>query len=262
MTENFFSQKTAIVTGASAGIGREIAKEFAMRGAKVIATARRQNRLEQLAEECASFEGKCIPLAADIMHPASAVKIVEAAMTIAGRIDILVNNAAIGFKSTAIETPEVKMQEMLTTNLVGPIKLTQQAIRVMIGQASGSLVFVTSLAGKMGFPGLSVYSASKFGIEGFVEALRSEIAGTGIDVTVLRPGVTDTEFFDVAGMHEYPALLRKRGKIHSPEAVARYLADKLPKRPTELTFGTDRFFLKLLPFIPHHLRLKFLSFIN
>ena len=142
------------------------------------------------------------------------------------------------------------------------MRLTQKVLAEIIKNQRGQIVFVTSLAGKMGFPNLSTYSATKFGIEGFAEAVRSEVTNQGIDITVLRPGVTDTEFFEVAEMTDFADAMKQEGKIHSPKDIADFLLDKLPKKPNELTYGRDKWFIKLLPFLPHNMRLKILSLIS
>lgn len=262
MAENFYKEKTAIVTGASSGIGREIAKGLSERGANVVATARRESRLIQLAEECEEYEGDIYPCTGDITREDDLQKIIETAKKISDRIDILINNAALGFNAPTMDIPLSKMREALDTNLLGTMRLTQKVLAEMIEKQRGQIVFVTSLAGKMGFPNLSTYSATKFGVEGFAEAVRLEIISQGIDITVLRPGVTDTEFFEVAEMTDFADAMKRAGKSHPPQDIADFLLDKLPKRPKELTYGRDKWFIKLLPFLPHAIRLKILSLIS
>lgn len=259
---NFYTEKTVIVTGASSGIGREIAKEFVRNGANVLVTSRREERLKSLVTECESFSGKCIPLVADLRDLSNIDRIVAMASDISGKIDILVNNAALGFDAPLCDIPDEKIIEIFNVNLLATVFLTRAAIQKMPIKQNSSIVFVTSLAGKIGFPNLSAYTASKFAIEGFAEAVRHELHENDISVTVLRPGVTDTEFFDNAMMKGYADNAKQHGKMHSPSIIAKYLIDNLPQSPRELTYGRDSLFIKILPFIPFHLRFKILSLIS
>ena len=262
MSEKYYEGKTAIVTGASSGIGRAVSLQLAENGAHVIAVARRANLLMELEEVSGQVSGTIHALVADISDPNSSRDIKEMALGTTGRIDMLINNAATGLSAPTADISTDKMEGIIKTNLLGTMRLSQEILKVMIEFRKGHLIFITSLAGKMGFPNLSAYSASKFGLEGFAQSVRQEVASQGIEVTVARPGVTDTQFFEIAGMTDFAETMRQRGKIHSPEAFAEFLLTNLPRNPTDFTFGRDKWFLKLLPLLPHQMRLKVLSLIS
>jgi short-subunit dehydrogenase len=129
----------------------------------------------------------------------------------------------------------------------------------MLKNKSGHIIFVTSLAGKMGFPGLSAYSASKFGVEGLAESIRREVSSNNVAVTVLRPGVTDTEFFENANMQEFQKQRKEAGTLHPASKVANELVSKIHKLPNEIVIGNDKWFLRIMPFVPEKLRFAVLG---
>lgn len=262
---NKFNGKTAIVTGASSGIGRAIAKDLAQNGANVIATARREDRLNQLQDECSeSSTGNIHPISIDINDPEAHKIITTQALEINGEINYLINNAATGTNKAFKDLNQEEIIQTVNTNLLSTIRLTQEVHSTMKDQQNGNIIFVTSLAGVMGFPGLSIYSSTKFALEGFAQSLRFETESDNINIVVLRPGVTDTEFFVNAGMEEFAQTMREEGKIHTPERVSRNLLRALEKNrpPTEVIVGNDKWFIKLLPFIPHSMRFQILDIFN
>lgn len=253
--------KSTIVTGASSGIGREIALAFAREGANVLAVARRQDRLKDLAQakENKSNRGEIVPHVIDIREHGSEDSITQAAVSAFGGIDILVNNAAVGMNEPFTELSHGDIDRIIQTNLLAPAFLSQKVLPIMIQNESGHLVFVTSLAGKLGFPGLSAYSASKFGIEGLAESIRREVRPSNIAVTVLRPGVTDTEFFEHANMTDFQKQARSAGSMHPASKVAEELVAKIAKKPNEIVVGNDKWFLRIMPFVPEKLRFAVLG---
>lgn len=257
----YYKGKIAIVTGASSGIGREISRELIRHGSTVIAASRRQDALDSLSIETKDLAGKCIPLPTDIQSDQGQERLLNTAIGQSGQIDFLINNAGVGHMGELAESKPEQMRQSIETNLTASIMLTRRVCKKMIEQEGGHIAFVTSLAGKMGFPGLSVYSASKFGLEGFADAIRQELEPKNIPVTVLRPGVTDTEFFEVAGMESFANNMRKQGSIYSPEFVASKFIKGLPKKPHDINIG-DSLFIKLLPYIPAKYRFKILSLLS
>jgi len=251
--------KSAIVTGASSGIGREIAITLAQEGVNVLAVARRKDRLHNLETLSKNFVGKIFPFSTDLRDRNSHLAIVSKAITLFGKIDLLINDAGVGnnakFESIKVST----IDKIIQTNLMAPIFLTKEVLPLMLKRQSGHIVFVSSLAGKLGFPELSVYSASKFAIEGLAESIRREIGNRNVAVTLLRPGVTDTEFFEKANMKNYYINAKKENRLHSPSSVATELLNEIHKKPNAIVVGSDKWYLRLLPFIPEKYCFKVLD---
>jgi short-subunit dehydrogenase len=251
--------KSAVVTGASSGIGREIALAFSREGVNVLAVARREERLKEISDIATQHIGEIVSFPADLQQNESVEAITAAALSYFGTIDILVNNAAFGKNEAFVDLNESDLEGIIKTNLMAPARLSQKVLPIMIQKQSGHIVFVTSLAGKLGFPGLSAYSASKFGIEGLAESIRREVSRHNVVITVLRPGVTDTEFFENANMQEFEQQSRKAGKLHPPTNVAHELVVKMQSKPNEIVVGSDKWFLRIMPFVPEKYRLTVLG---
>jgi short-subunit dehydrogenase len=179
----------ALVTGASSGIGREVARRLAAGGARVLAHGRDAAALAEL---------DATALIADLAEPGAGARLAEAALDVAGRVDIVVGNAGVGWAGPFAEMPPETTARLLAVNLAAPIELTR-ALLPAFGDRPGYLLFVTSIAGRMGVAGEAVYSATKAGLDSFAESLRFELYGRPVRVGVLVPGVVDTAFFDRRG---------------------------------------------------------------
>jgi short-subunit dehydrogenase len=184
----------ALVTGASSGIGREVALRLSRAGAHVLAHGRDKEALTELAGR---IDGT--PLVADLAETDAGQRLAEDALAAAGRVDILVNNAGIGWAGRFADMPPDVAGRLLAVNLAAPIALTRALLSQLGDGRPGYLMFVTSIAGRMGVAGEAVYSASKAGLDGFAESLRFELAGGPVRVGVLVPGVVDTAFFTRRG---------------------------------------------------------------
>jgi 3-oxoacyl-[acyl-carrier protein] reductase len=186
--------KVAVVTGASAGIGAASARALAGAGARVVVTARRGERLEALAEELRALGTEPIVVAGDAREEGTARGVVDAAMSAAGRIDILLNNAGMGIYKDLVDTSVDDYDEMMDSNMRSTFLFTRHVAPVMIAQQSGTILMLSSMAGKYGFPGEAVYCATKFAQVGFAQALDKELRPHGIKVGAICPGGTKTEF--------------------------------------------------------------------
>jgi len=185
------SGRVVIVTGASSGIGEATARAFAAAGDRVVLTARRAERLQQLAE---ALPGS-LPVPADLARSEDISRIVAQTLHIFGRIDVLVNNAGRGGYDWLERLGEEDIRQEIALNLLAPILLTRSVLPTMQGQGRGVIINVGSAAGRIGAPTLSIYNTTKFGLDGFSEALRREVGPQGIRVCVLYPGgVAGTEF--------------------------------------------------------------------
>jgi short-subunit dehydrogenase len=184
----------ALVTGASSGIGRASAVRLAAAGARVLAHGRDTARLTELARQI-----DAVPLVADLARPDSGDRLAEAALAAADRVDIVVNNAGVGWAGPLAEMAAGDVDRLVLVNLTAPIALTRALLPQMRDRHAGYLMFVSSIAGRLGVAGESVYSATKGGLDVFAESLRLELAGSGVRVGVLVPGVVQTAFFDRRG---------------------------------------------------------------
>jgi short-subunit dehydrogenase len=186
-----------LVTGASSGIGRATALAFAKKGARLALGARRLDRLNAVAKLCLERGSPDVSVRRlDVGQGADARAFVAAALRDHDRIDVLVNNAGLGWMGRLHEMPEDKVEELLATNLKGVITTTQAALPAMLARRSGVIINVSSVVGFRASPYSAVYSATKHAVVGLSHALRGELSGSGVKVCVVYPGVTDTEFFN------------------------------------------------------------------
>ncbi|WP_342647913.1 SDR family oxidoreductase [Mucilaginibacter sp. CSA2-8R] len=188
------SGKVAIVTGASAGIGRASALALAAEGAKVVITARRQDRLEALAAEINAMNTQAYIVAGDANDEATAKRCVETALNEAGRIDILLNNAGMGNYKNLIDTSLEEYDQLMDTNMRTTFIFTRQVVPQMLLQKQGTILMISSMAGLYGFANQAVYCATKFAQVGFAQSLDKELRPSGIKVGVICPGGVKTEF--------------------------------------------------------------------
>ncbi|WEX77667.1 SDR family oxidoreductase [Sinorhizobium numidicum] len=186
--------KTAIVTGASSGIGRAAALLFAREGAKLVLTARRGEALEQLAREIADEGGEAAALAGDVRDEALNKALVDLALNRFGGLDIAFNNAgALGAMGDVASLSVEGWRETLDTNLTSAFLAAKHQAPAMIARGGGSLVFTSSFVGySAGFPGMAAYAAGKAGLIGLVQSLAVEFGARGVRANALLPGGTDT----------------------------------------------------------------------
>jgi short-subunit dehydrogenase len=186
-----------VVTGASSGIGRATALAFAKKKARLALGARRLDRLNAVAKMCLELGSPDVSVRRlDVGQTQDAREFVASALRDHDHIDVLVNNAGLGWMGRFHEMPEEKVEELLATNLKGVITTTQAALPAMLARRKGVIINVSSVVGFRASPYSAVYSATKHALVGLSHALRGELSGTGVKVCVVYPGVTDTEFFD------------------------------------------------------------------
>jgi len=185
-----------VITGASSGIGEAAALAFARKRANLVLGARRVEQLNAVAQKCREKGAPEVTVRRlDVGHRTEARAFVAAALRDHERIDVLVNNAGVGWMGRLHEMPDDSIDELLATNLKGTITTTQAALPSMLAHRRGVIINVSSVLGFRAAPYSAVYSATKHAIVGFSHALRGELSGTGIKVCVVYPASTETEFF-------------------------------------------------------------------
>jgi short-subunit dehydrogenase len=192
LASGYFRGRTALITGASSGIGRDIAGSLARMGANVALLARRKELLHELADEIASDDRAPLVLAADVTKSEEARAAVERALGEFGHLDILINSAGILQAGTVESTSVETLDRMMRVNVYGTLNMIQAVLPSMRKARTGNLVNIGSLAGRRGTPPLGGYCATKFALVGLTEALRVELFGSGVKLSLVMPGVVAT----------------------------------------------------------------------
>jgi len=229
---NTLKDKVVIITGASSGFGKDAARLFAKEGCKVVLAARRLERLQALASEIESQGGEAIAIPMDVVQRADLDLMVKSAIDLYGHIDILFNNAGFGRLDWLENLEPVRdIETQVDVNLLGVIQVTRAVLPYMLGQGSGHIINMSSVAGWIAAPLYSIYSATKFGMRGFTDALRREVSPFGIKVSGIYPGPASTEFGQHTGESEAKRSLNVfQGLSMTSERVARRVVE-LAKHP-------------------------------
>jgi short-subunit dehydrogenase len=220
MASRQLQDKRALITGASGGIGRAIALELAKNGVKLVLVARRKEQLLNVLAEVAALGGEAIAYVGDVTDPTARHQALKTAENSFGGLDILVNNAGVSAHGRFADADPERLRPILETNFFAPVELIRAALPLLKSGRQPIVVNIGSVLGQRGCPHKSEYSASKFALRGFSEAVRPELAALGIDVLVVTAGPTDTEFFKHL-LEEHGELPWGEGKPVSPERVAR-----------------------------------------
>ena len=191
-----FKDKVVLITGASSGIGKDTATEFAKKGANIVLVARAKDKLEQVASELKKFPVLTLVCQCDVSKKDQVNEMSRKILDKFGHVDILVNNAGFAIYGSVSDLSINDIESQMETNYFGMIYCIKNFLPLMLSRKSGHIVNVASVAASFGLPGIAPYCASKFAMLGFSEGLKHELKSTGVGVTVVSPIMVRTNFFD------------------------------------------------------------------
>jgi 3-oxoacyl-[acyl-carrier protein] reductase len=227
--------KTALITGASRGIGRAIAFELAKQGVKrLLLISRNERRLAEVATELTAMGVEVVPMAVDLTAGTQVNVAISQAWRDHGPVHLLVNCAGVAHQASFLQSKSPQVQEEIAVNLLGMYNVTRLIARRMVSQREGTIVNVASLMGKVAAPTMSTYSATKFAIVGFTQALRGELATHNVRVMALLPTLTDTDMVRDLDWFRWVVPM-------SPQRVAQALVRGLDRNSTEITIGLQSY---------------------
>lgn len=196
MSRRSLENARVLLTGASSGIGRELALALARRQARLLLVARREELLRETVEQCRLLGSDADYLAGDVTDPADRDAAIYRLEDRWQGLDVLVNNAGASAHGLFADSDEHTMRGVMEVNFFAPVEFTRRALPLLLRGRNSAIVNIGSIIGHRGLPFNSEYAASKFALRGWSESLRAELIGDGIDVLMVSPGTTDTEFFD------------------------------------------------------------------
>ncbi len=237
-----------LLTGAAGGIGREVALALAHIGASLALVGRRRDALDAVAAQARTAGASAHVVVADIGTAAGCTQVIEQATKAMGGVDVLVNNAGtLNFGPFEAEDP-ILIERLFQANVLAPVLLTRALLPQLLSQGRGRIVNIGSTFGSIGFPFFASYSASKFALRGFSQALRRELAGTGVGVTYVAPRATRTDFNPANVQRMNQAL---KNKEDTPAQVAKAIVDALQRERDEVYLGwPEKLFVRLNALLP------------
>lgn len=233
-----------VITGASSGIGRVAAQEFARQGASVVLAARNKRALKDAARECEKLGGLALVAPTDVTLEEEVEELARQAVDTFGGIDVWVNNAGVGLYARFVDSPADDFRRVLETNLYGCIYGSRAALRQFERQGRGVLINVSSQVALGGIPYSSAYDISKHGVRGLGDTLRQEYVGTDISISTIFPASTDTPFFQHAANYTGKAI-RPLGSVSEARKVAREIVELAEHPQPEVLVGKHGYFMSL-----------------
>ena len=199
-----FKNKSVLITGASSGIGKETAIEFAKLGANIILVARRKDKLEEIASELKKFHVSTLVCQCDVSKKDQVKQMSQTVLEKFDSVDILINNAGFAIYGSVSDLSISDIESQMETNYFGMVYCIKNFLPSMLKKKSGHIVNIASVAASFGLPGIASYCASKFAMLGFSEGLKHELKGSGIGITVVSPIMVRTNFFDHSSFEKIP----------------------------------------------------------
>jgi short-subunit dehydrogenase len=233
-----------VITGASSGIGRATAHEFARQGATVVLAARNKRALKDAAEECEELGARALAVPTDVSVEEEVEELARQAEDNFSAMDVWVNNAGVGLYARFLDSPMEDFQQLLETNLFGCIYGARAALRQFERQRRGVLINVSSQVALGGIPYSSAYDISKHGVRGLGDTLRQEYVGTDINICTIFPASTDTPFFQHAANYTGKAI-RPLGSVSEARKVAREIVSLVENPRPEVLVGAHGYFMSL-----------------
>lgn len=233
--------KVVVITGGSSGIGKAMAQHFGVRGSKVLITGRREAVLQEVKDELLAQDIVIETLVSDVSKKEDNERMAQAALDHYGRIDVLINNAGISMRALFEEVEVEVIQKVMDINFYGSLWATKYCLPSII-ENRGSVVGISSIAGYRGLPARVGYSASKFALHGFLEALRTEMIPKGVHVLTACPGFTTSGIREAALTKDGSAQgvsPRDEGKMMSAETCAKHIYHAVTKRKKHLILTTQ-----------------------
>ena len=240
------AQRTWLITGVSSGFGRHLSEQLLTRGDRVVGTVRDTGKVTALLDRHPdTFRAEVL----DVTDTSAVHRVVDRSFAQLGRIDVLISNAGYGLFGAAEEFTDAQVDRIIATNLTGSIQLIRSALPHLRAQGGGRIIQISSYGGQVAFPGNSLYHATKWGIEGFVEAVAAEVAPFGIGMTIIEPGGARTEFrygsaqvahltaaYDDTPAHSFLAMLDPANELApgDPARMAARIIDSVTVDPAPL----------------------------
>lgn len=246
----------ALVTGASAGIGVELARELARHGHDLVLSARSLGPMQALADELREFGAEATVIPVDLSKPGAAATLAHEVVTRGLAVDVLINNAGLGALGRFERIDPARSAEIVQVNIVALTELTRLLLPGMIARRRGRIMMVASVAAFQPGPGMAVYFASKAYVLSLGEALAHELRGSGVSVTVLCPGATATNFFAVAGADKSRIAGRLRRMMRADNVARLGYRALAAGQPVVVTGWLNRLLALLGRFVPHWVSLR------
>jgi len=245
IAQNFFYNKTVWITGASSGIGEQLAYDLSELGARLILSSRRETALQKVKDNCKGYPNKITIVPLDLVQHDAIPKITQKVISECGKIDILINNGGISQRAAALDTDFEVDKRIMDVNYFGSIALTKAVLPSMVQHQLGHILTITSVSGKIGVPKRTAYCASKFALHGFMDALRGEVAKYDIAITTVCPGFVKTKIAENALKGSGEAAAKKDNDIEngmSVEYVSKRILNALRKKREEVYIGKKEVF--------------------
>ena len=252
--------KLALVTGASSGIGRELTLQLCGQGVHVIAVARREEKLSELEKECASLPGRLVTVAGDVTQSVTRIEALNRCTTEFGGVDLVINNAGTTAMGSFIEAEPERLRKIFEVNFFAIAEMTREAVPFLKSGNKPMIVNISSVLGHRAAPLKSEYCASKFAVHGFSDAVRAELVSQGIDLLLVSPSTTDSDFFEQALEDPTGKDWKKAGAM-SPKKVAQKTLTAIRKGRHEIILSAGGTFIvwldRLMPPIANRIIARF-----